>query len=74
MQSTPGRRALHKNIESASVPELFLTQRRKDAKENLRKRGSALRLCAFAREISSARNTLDAFYFRADPIADFTLS
>src|SRR6185369_7375930 len=29
-------------------------------KENLRKRGSALRLCAFAREISSAKNTFCA--------------
>jgi len=33
-------------------------------KENLRKRGSALRLCAFAREISSARNT---FCAKRDP-------
>ena len=30
----------------------FLAQRRKDVEKTLKKRGSALRLCAFAREIS----------------------
>jgi len=44
---------------------------RKGAKtqKNLRKRGSALRLCAFAREMSSAKNTFCAkplFSLRSD--------
>jgi hypothetical protein len=49
-QKDPGRIG-GKNISRAKA------QRRK---ENLRKRGSALRLCAFAREISSAKNAFCA--------------
>jgi len=49
MQSTPGRRALHKNIESAPVPRIIShakTQRRKGKPAKTRQRFASLRLCA----------------------------
>ena len=53
------RQLCTKKTKGASVARIFLAQRRKDAKKPP-KRGSALRLCAFAREISSAKNTFCA--------------
>src|SRR6185369_11570552 len=41
----------------ASVARITSRAKAQRRKENLSKRGSALRLCAFAREISSAKNT-----------------
>jgi hypothetical protein len=50
--------ALHKKcsnrFKAPGEEEIFLPQSRKGAKKTPQKRGSALRLCAFAREIFSA--------------------
>jgi len=47
--------ALHKKTQGASVARIVSRAKAQRRKENLSKRGSALRLCAFAREISSAK-------------------
>jgi len=52
--------ALHKKTQGRIGGKNISRAKAQRRKENLRKRGSALRLCAFAREIPSAKNTFCA--------------